>query len=387
VEIEVECVNDPPVVAVDPSNLTVQYSDEIETVTVTATDVDSEVLSATILNSALPSNLVLSAADCTQSNGGGSCSWTIGGQVMVAADDYLVHISIDDGDLDGTVQTPLAITVEPEDAKVAFGDNNPVAVQVSEPGGDSDIFLLTVYISEVIPDDPEGLAQPGDINLAEVSVTLQPVGPGGEVTGICIPGNVTGSLYDAGLPITCSFDSVEVNTYTVAVLVGGDYYAGYAEDVLTVYDPSLGFTTGGGWFFWPGTGERTNFGYTMKYNKKATNIKGSFLMIRHMPDGSIYRIKSNALYGLALGDVPAENFGWASFSGKATYKEPSWPDPIGNHEFVTYVEDQNEPGDGLDQIWVEVHDKDGMVIVNMSMERLAHEHCVGIEGGNLVVPH
>ena len=42
--------------------------------------------------------------------------------------------------------------------------------------------------------------------------------------------------------------------------------------MLVVYDPSLGFTTGGGWFIWPdGSGDKTNFGYTMKYNKKATD--------------------------------------------------------------------------------------------------------------------
>ena len=71
--------------------------------------------------------------------------------------------------------------------------------------------------------------------------------------------------------------------------------------MFTVYDPSLGFTTGGGWFHWPESGERTNFGYTMKYNKKGTNVMGSLLLIRHMPDGSIFRVKSNAIEGLALG--------------------------------------------------------------------------------------
>lgn len=46
-------------------------------------------------------------------------------------------------------------------------------------------------------------------------------------------------------------------------------------------------------------GLKTNFGYTMKYNKKGTNIQGSFLLITHLSDGSIIRMKSNALYGLA----------------------------------------------------------------------------------------
>jgi hypothetical protein len=37
-----------------------------------------------------------------------------------------------------------------------------------------------------------------------------------------------------------------VNVYDVTITVGGNYYAGAASSVLAVYDPSLGFTTGGG---------------------------------------------------------------------------------------------------------------------------------------------
>ena len=44
------------------------------------------------------------------------------------------------------------------------------------------------------------------------------------------------------------------------VTVDGGYYTGLSEDVLVIYDPSLGFTTGGGTFLWPETGEKTNFG-------------------------------------------------------------------------------------------------------------------------------
>jgi uncharacterized repeat protein (TIGR01451 family) len=72
-----------------------------------------------------------------------------------------------------------------------------------------------------------------------------------------------------------------------------------------------------------GTDDKTNFGFTMSYNKKGTNVKGSFLLIRHLSDGTKYRVKSNALECLALGgDHSTEPFGWASFSGKATYLEP-----------------------------------------------------------------
>ena len=110
--------------------------------------------------------------------------------------------------------------------------------------------------------------------------------------------------------------------------VNGDgYYTATGQGAFTVYDPSLGHTTGGGWFYWPGSddpetgypGDRTNFGYTMKYGRNGKTLKGNLLMIRHLRDGTMYRLKSNALDALALGEDPTVPMGWASFSGKATY--------------------------------------------------------------------
>lgn len=124
-------------------------------------------------------------------------------------------------------------------------------------------------------------------------------------------------------------------------------------------------------------------------NKKGGNVKGSVLLIRHLPDGTIYRMKSNALYGLALGEVEdaGENYGWASFSGKGTYKEPSWLEPEGNYEFIAYVEDRNEPGNGHDQFWVQVKDKDRNTVYAISMPLESLDNTVPIDGGNIVVPH
>ncbi len=276
-------------------------------------------------------------------------------------------------------------TILHEDADIVFDTTNPVAEKVESPGGDSGSFSLIVNISEAIPDLPADSAYPGDIGLAQVSVELVPVGPGGPVSGTCTPGSVEGTGYDAYLPVTCTFDNVPVNTYTVQVTVVGDYYQGDAEDVLVVYDPSLGFTTGGGWFYWPGTTNKTNFGYTMKYNKQGEQVKGSLLLIRHLPNGTVYRVKSNAIFGLAIGEQ--SGYGWASFSGKCTYLEPGWLEPEGNHEFTVYVEDRNEPGTGTDHFWIKVQDKNGNGIADLSMGDEATENTEPLEGGNVVVPH
>jgi hypothetical protein len=287
------------------------------------------------------------------------------------------------------------LTVTVEDATVDFDDDNPIEVPVAEPGGNSGEFLLTMHIAETEPDEPVGFALAGDIGHAQVSIELVPVGPGSPVAPTICNRSVDGTGYDAVLTVICSFNDVEVNTYAAQVTVGGDYYKGGGEDVLVVYDPSLGFATGGGWFYWPGSedpatgypGDKTNFGFTMKYNKKGQKVRGSLLLIRHVPGGSIYRVKSNALYGLALGEDPSVPLGWASFSGKSTYSEPGWPEPEGNYEFLVYVEDRNEPGSSVDRFWIEVKDKDGQVIPVMSMDHEAMDNAVELGGGNIVVPH
>ncbi len=392
VVIDVLLVNDPPEVLISQETQDVQYSDGITPVTITARDIDSSALTVTV---DLLEGLQISSEVCTDTEGIWTCTWILEGQVLAGAGIYDIPITISDGEFE--VADYATLNVSQEDADIAFDDKNPVSVRVATTGGNSGVFNLTLHVTEALPDHPEISAFPGDISLAEVSMSLVPVGPGSPVQGVCIPGSVSGSGYDAVKTVICSFDDVPVNTYTADVNVEGGFYHGHGEDVLVVYDPGLGFTTGGGWFYWPGTedpdngylGDKTNFGFTMKYNKNGENIKGSLLLISHLPDGTIYRIKSNALYGLALGEmvVNGENIGWASFSGKATYKEPDWLEPVGNHEFIVYIEDRNEPGTGDDRIWIELKDKNRDVINDISMPAPAADNAEYIQGGNLVAPH
>jgi len=395
VNITVNPVNDAPTISLSIQEQTVQYSDGLASVTIAAGDIDSSPIAITANwtkdggtpQEGLPDGLSLSLDSC-QGDSQVSCDPILSGSVRVAVGSYVITISADDGEHKVSESTTLVVV--PEDAKLIFGENNPTAVQVASPGGDSGEFDLTVQGSETLPDLADILAGAGNISLAEVSMNLLPVGPGTPVEGVCEVDPVSGEGYEAILTATCRFDAVPVNTYNAVASIGGNYFAGSSEDVLTVYDPSLGFATGGGWLYWPGTADKTNFGFTMKYSKNAGNVKGSLLVIRHLADGTIYRVKSNALYGLALGEIPVDDagtLGWASFSGKATYQEPGWPEAIGNHEFVVYLEDHNEPGNGTDALWIEVHGKDGIGIPVMSMERPAVDNTEEIQHGNIIVPH
>ncbi len=394
VTLTVNPVNDAPWISLAPEAQTVQYSDGVERVTVTAGDIDSA--SLTITAAGLPPDLSVSGEECASVNGVLTCNWSIDGQVRTGAAIHDIAVTVSDGELQA--ETQMALTVEQENARVDFHDDNPVSVRVAQDGGNSDPFSVTALIREVMPDLTNGpQAYAGEISLSDISMSLIPVGPGGSVSPVSCSEAAAGAGYDGVVMMTCTFSDVEVNTYTLTVLVAGEFYAGIGEDVLVVNDPSLGKATGGGWFYWPGTenvesgyaGDKTNFGFTMSYKKNGGNVKGKLLLIRHLPDGTIYRVKSNALYGMALGvaeDVDGL-FGWASFSGKSTYMEPGWLEPVGNHEFVVYLEDHDEPGNGHDRFWVEIHDKDGSLIPHMSMDREAVDNTVELGGGNVVAPH
>jgi len=287
---------------------------------------------------------------------------------------------------DSPVSATQSLTVTTEDATVTYGAGNPEAAPVLSPGGSSGPFSISVAVAETSPEpNGGGLAMPGDINKADVSITLTPVGPGAPPT----PTSCTSSVSSSTKTFTCNFNAVAVNTYSVVASVTGNYYKGFWEDVVTVYDPSLGFTTGGGTIAWPGTGDKTNFGYTMKYNKNLTNVQGSLLLIRHLPDGSIYRVKSNSVGGLSIGQGQDPNVptGWASFTGKATYLQPGWADPVGNYSFIVYVEDRNQPGTGFDRFWLQVKDGGGSLVGALSISPDGPTNAQGLTGGNIVVPH
>ena len=286
------------------------------------------------------------------------------------------------------------LTITPENTHIRFTPTNPTVIKVASPGGNSGSFSLSFKVNEHIPD--LGVSPgPGDISLAQGTLQLVPVGPGSSIDGPCTPGTVNGSGYDAYLPVTCIFNNVPVNTYTIAATVGGSYYRGYNESLVIVYDPSLGYVSGGGRFIWPGTanpgqgyaGDITDFGFTMSYDRNRNNLKGNLLVIRYLADGSYYQVKSNALNGLSMGQNPFIPMGWASFTGKATYKEPGWLEPIGNYLFTVYVEDRNEPGSGIDRFWIQVRDKNGNSIPAMSLPVPGANNAVDILVGNIVVPH
>jgi hypothetical protein len=296
----------------------------------------------------------------------------VAGIARVPAGTYGLTLAVTDGD-GGTTSRNATLRVLAEDANVAFDGANPVAVK-AEPGATSGSFTLKVRVSEA------DTTSRGSISLARVTMSLVPLGSGTSIVRVG-----AGTVQNGVLVVPFNFSKVPVGTYDVQVTVNGGYYAGSGEDVLVVYDPSLGYTSGGGWFYWPNTarsgyaGDRTTFGFTTRYDQNGANLQGNLLLIRHLANGTFYRVRSNALSGLVLGENTSVPMGYASFSGGGSFRSPGSPGPVGC-VLKVYVEDRNAPGTGTDRFWIQVTD-------GIAMSSPATQYAVNLGGGNIVVPH
>jgi hypothetical protein len=218
----------------------------------------------------------------------------------------------------------------------------------------------------------------GSLSLSPVLVTGTG-GSGGSLTASC----------------TILAGAVPVDVYDITYAVNGTnlYYTGSTDDVLSVTDPSLSATVGG-WFRWPvdsngsptTTGDKTNFGFVMKY-KKGGNPQGSALVIRHRPDGSIVRMKSNMISAVSVGT--GNGYGWGVMTGKATYDDTAdLIDQVGGVGFTVYAEDWNEPGTLQDKFWVQVNNPTGPAYLTLPAPNAApHLDAIPINGGNIAIPH
>ncbi len=195
--------------------------------------------------------------------------------------------------------------------------------------------------------------------------TLSPVGPGSSIV------KTAGTLTNAGGVWTASatFTSVPVNVYHITISVGGNYYTGSAESVLAVYDPSLGFTTGGGKVIHNGV--LSEFGFNVKYLKNC-NMQGQMMFVEHRATGDV-TVKSNAMNSLSIVKGTAGNGSTAVIVGKATVNG------VGNYRFRTTVVDNGEPG---------TNDKFGLQVTNPAGEAVADLTFspITLSGGNIQVP-
>lgn len=283
------------------------------------------------------------------------------------------------------------ITITAEDANVTPDAGNLNAIQVGAPGGTGTVSLTFAVQEDVTPapePDVNDGALAGNIANAGLTLTLVSVASGGNVTPTSCTPAVVGTGYAGIKTFTCSFTNVPVGAYEVAAVVanGGSpseaYYRGRYDDALTVYDPSLGFVTGGGKFIIDG-GDRVSFGLVFNFvGKGKTTPRGNLVVVRHHTDGSSCRAKSNAI------DAPAIVGNTATFSGKANYScvdasGVALSGGAGNLTLTGYVEDNGEPGSSAatnpDKFWVRVMGELYMPLSGAANAKL-------LTGGNIQVP-
>jgi uncharacterized repeat protein (TIGR01451 family) len=238
----VRVVNRDPEATASVASRTVQYSDAVEAMSFSASDVRADTpevvgrefsLDGGSFQPGLPHGLELRADGCAVLSST-ICGWTVDGTADVAPGTYTLRVSIADDD-GGTDSVDLFVTVVAEDATVGFDPANPEVLAVTSAGGETGPFSLAIDVSEVdVPDDVVGDGNlAGDIETALVEMSLVPTGPGASVgpLGPCRLTTAAGTAdpdsvyaFDT-LTVDCDFDLVPVNSYEVRAVVGGHYVA------------------------------------------------------------------------------------------------------------------------------------------------------------------
>jgi hypothetical protein len=247
------------------------------------------------------------------------------------------------------------LVVSKEDAAVTFPDTNPFSVKVNAPGGTAGPITICADITEV----PDGSA--GDTTNATAVFTITPVAGGNSPS----PGVVTYSGGGVGgtRRACITLNNVAVDVYDITVTVGG-YYQGTNSTVLAIYDPSLGFVTGGGTVL--NNGNVANFGISVKYLKNG-KPQGSVIYMEHLPDGTVSKVKSNSMQSLSIVN------GTAVILAKATVNG------VGNYSIRMIAVDNGEPG-STDQLGLTTTAPGGATVPELTFGTTT------LQGGNIQVP-
>jgi Bacterial Ig domain/Bacterial cadherin-like domain len=368
------------------STRTAQYTDPITSLTINATDVDNPGSDLTFTwkagdcsSAGTPPNDIDKVDAAGNGSLPGSRSTTISGRYDVKPNTYNRCIVVSDGD-GGSATHTIAFVVTKEDASVT--GILPTEVQVGAPGGTGTAALSGTF-AEDSGNPSTSLAAPNTSATAfsetNVRFDLSPVGSGSG-----------GTCTDTGVanPVGCTISALTPDVYQVDVTIVSDWFTGGDIVSLLVFDPSLGFSTGGGTFVWPSdssrwAGSKTNFGFVGK-QVNTKSWKGSILIVIHTSAGP-YVVKTNAFNGVTNG--LSGGIWYTSMTGKATYAVPTGSNPgcstgilkCGNFTVSISAQDKAEPGKGIDTFKAKL-----LSPTNATLFDLAYQT---ITGGNIQVPH
>jgi hypothetical protein len=297
-----------------------------------------------------------------------------------------VMYTSDSANWTGSTSTANSLTVSQEDASATYSGGTLFW------GTSTTASTATATLAATITDASDG--SPGDIRNARVSFIdyTNPTTPKTLCSNLSV-GLVSTSDTTVGTA-TCNA-SLAIGTqngtsYNIGIQVSGyytntsGYYTNTPSTTLTtveVADPlSSGFITGGGFLinsnssgtYSGDSGQKTNFGFNVKYNSSATNLQGQInTIVRHSEPNApqhVYQIKGNSMTSLttkacATSTNPSTTCpSTATFNGKANIQDitnPAAPISIdGNATLQVAMTDGGSPGTN-DTIGITVWNKSG----------------------------
>jgi hypothetical protein len=272
--------------------------------------------------------------------------------------------------------TPLTITKE--NAIVTY--TGPLFVGSSSTGA------ATITMTATVQDDADGSR--GDIRNAVVKFYNGVTFIGQAPVGLVNPSDTTTGT--AVYQWSVNIGNSDSETYVVSASANNYYTGSDTTDITVSKALADNFITGGGYIVLsnsagstPGTrGTKNNFGFSVKYNKKLTNLQGhSNVIVRDR--GHVYQVKSNAISSLTVNTVT----GAAVLTSKATLQDVTDslnPVPIaGNYVLVLSMTDRGEPG-STDSIAISILDKSGGTWFSSNWNGVKTIEQT-LDGGNLVV--
>jgi hypothetical protein len=237
-------------------------------------------------------------------------------------------------------------------------------------------ILLSATVKDItaLPASPRYDATPGNITYARVVFHKDNIN--GPIIGsapVVLVSSTDPKTGTASVLYNCPISTVDQNNGGLSLTIYpevSNYYTNVALDptTVTLSLPGADFVTGGGFLvntansrgtLAGSTGAKTNFGFTMKYTRSGTNLKGQCNIIVRS-NGRIYQIKSNAINTLSVG-ATANGTTPAYFNTKANYTDITDPlNPIpggGNLDLTVWMNDVAAGGQG---------DEAGMQLLNGS---------------------
>jgi len=361
----ISVANVAPAMTLTPATQTVQYSDPIAPIVITATDVMADTLNVTTAWSTTCTTFTAGLPDALTLTGGlaltgaanqvGTVSWAISGIAdLDPAQVYTLRVTVTDEDGGTTVQQAV-IDPTPEDVQATY--TGPLLMSTADINTSTATVMLRATIQDITAVSPGTDPDAGAVTQATVTFVNRDTGTIiAEQVPVAVLDPMNPSTGVAGYDWTVDLGNQDAESYTIGVLVNGFYRRDSALDntVVTVSKPLPNFITGGGYLLNQSSaglyagdqGEKTNFGFNVKFNKQLTNIQGKVnIIIRQQ--GHVYQIRTNSTESLVIQAVDplAQQ---AVITAKANLKDITDPlNPItlsGNLDLIATVTDRGEPG-------------------------------------------